>query len=380
MEEALRDALLTVHVTPQGKAAATRALVAAQRADPSIDLNDGMIKLACALRAVKGEQCRITAKLLNQWRQKIVATTTLKQTFWAVPKAMNPKLLDTDLAKFLVDVASIHEWPPNVNPAKFFILDQAAPRSSLGLGVMEIELALGRQKTQDLDEPAAGGGQHMLRAEGDDSASASVNVPVAAKASAPVPEPVVEVPCERPASRVLRAQSSDAKSDDEIAEDIAKSTKEAFEKGLFYVTDPNVPTTVEFWLRSFKYFVSNGDGKDVLESRPHMQQYLKFVVKSLLASAASCELGQIAPLLQQIGESRPALLPALGRALVELASFNLAIDSEVKVSFLDMPQRNTFFRSSLYTSFLDARWRSRLQAVQSSVDLTGEQRRADRRR
>jgi hypothetical protein len=399
-EDDLEKAFATNAISEQARAAAVRSLAAAQKTDSAIEVNEDMIKLACALKAVKGEGCRITAKLLNSWKGKVVKTAMLKQNFWAVLKSKKPNLIeDPHVAQYVIDPDTIAEWPSHVPKDGFWIVDQVVPRTSLGPGVMEVELAVGMHHSMSSAEGAhaassgsspsvplqledAGSALPLQLSSGHDSPwanqprAATGNGAAASTAATPIAQSPETATRE---ARVLREHPSDSeKTDEQIAEQIARNSKEAFDAKKFWCSDPNVPSTVEFWVRTYKDYILKLTAGTETNSLlpPHMQVYLKYVVKELLHADAFSVLDHFTPILSEIESSRPELLPPLGKALIRLVNFDLQATKNIDVEFLDMSQKNTFFRSAMYKSFLVARWEARLESAKKSVDAPDTARRS----
>jgi hypothetical protein len=117
---------------------------------------------------------------------------------------------------------------------------------------------------------------------------------------------------------------------------IARATKSALECGRFFSIDPHDTSTLEFWLRSFvshlravhaKFASSktaelcerSGASSQVTlrfgdSQPPHVQAYLKYVVKCLLGSACYQVLGHFTKHFMDIKEFAPELVPQVALA------------------------------------------------------------------
>ena len=102
------------------------------------------------------------------WRQRHVQTTLLKQNFYVVPRRGRENLLQ-DMKEYLVDPCDLPDLPVTFDPKESFILDDAAPRGKLGLGVTIMELSAGTQRDRSTSVPVQ---QAQKSVEGGDKVEA----------------------------------------------------------------------------------------------------------------------------------------------------------------------------------------------------------------
>ena len=120
------------------------------------------------------------------------------------------------LSKYIIDKATVTEFPSFADPMDIELVDQCVPQSSLGLGVQEFEV-----KISDIKSSSEQGNQ-----SGSAATPKAPFVPVSFASSGSGSDSA-SVP--RPTIRTLKREESI--SDQDAAEQIACDTKIAFEKG-----------------------------------------------------------------------------------------------------------------------------------------------------
>lgn len=165
----------------------------------------------------------------------------------------------------MIEPETLQDIPSNVDFSANYILDDACPRSELGLGVSSIELSVGhqRQKDIDLDGKVHAAGIQLGAPPITDTKG---GVPAAAPLAPPSTRTKPEV------SRVLQKQTSDDATDAKAIELIAQNCKAAFEKGLWSSPDPLNSNNVAFWLLKYKDHVLH----DFKESKLTAEEQLKY--------------------------------------------------------------------------------------------------------
>ena len=131
--------------------------------------------------------------------------------------------------------------PASVDLSQNFVLDDSAPRSDLGLGVSSIELAVGLQRTHDLNQ------SHKVH-----QTLATIQEPPAGGLPALPSAPTPAAPAK---SRVLQQRASDEASEAAAAEFIAKNCKDAFDANQISSPDPLNSNNVAFWVLRYKAHV-----------------------------------------------------------------------------------------------------------------------------
>ena len=144
--EQVQAAVQCATVDSESRSVAVRSLRAWQQAHPEIGVDEDAIRLYVGLKALVG---RVTPNLMKGSRTHVVSTSMLKQKVWVVAKKSLSELPAT-IAPFAQDPALLSSLPPDCAAEAFWFLDQAVPRSSLPVGTLEYELAVGH-KTASAD-------------------------------------------------------------------------------------------------------------------------------------------------------------------------------------------------------------------------------------
>ena len=244
----------------------------------------------------------------------------------------------------------------------YFVIDQACPRSLLGVGVSKIVLevkAVYRVKwkvavpqdevARDEDTvnvcvstastvPSSGSGEVHLHA----AASGAENT------TSLVPSPTKK-------ARVLERSRSDPKL---ITRELLDIMKTAADTGAFYSTDPNDNKTVEFWARwtvrgaknSAKKDAAAGTGAGIVEKPMILTLFGKFLCKLLVDHDSYEALPKIVGCFKDLA-TLGVEVPAAGKFLEELARFDIAGDNEFSQDGLTLADITTLFSSNLYLHY-----------------------------
>jgi hypothetical protein len=222
------------------------------------------------------------------------------------------------------------------------------PRTELGKGVTVVEVAVSNETRQK------------------SSSSATSPVPLADKPVVKEEDVAKEEPVPVSAAhRILKKQ--DSLSAEEEAEQIAKSTKAAFDAGWLTSTDPNIPSC-EYWVRAFVEIAAKlPSDVDSLES---MRIYPKYVANMLLGAVNAYDtLPTFGRLLKDMKIKAPMLFPKAGvvDAVIALAEFDMKSAAELNLDFLTLNSRTVFVGSALYKEFLDKRFEAMVAAAATST-------------
>lgn len=249
MEGDVQGELAKLAATPptaQESEVALRSVQRLQKGNAELakcDQNE-MMQLYVAMKRARGETARISAVHMLGWRQRHVQTTLLKQNFYVVPRRGRENLLQ-DMKEYLVDPCDLPDLPVTFDPKESFILDDAAPRGKLGLGVTIMELSAGTQRDRSTSVPVQ---QAQKSVEGGDKVEA---LSAAARPMESVPVQAAAL-TERPSSRVLQLRHSEEMTEKDAAETIAENIKKAFDNGRLHSDDALAHNTVTFWLTRYQ--------------------------------------------------------------------------------------------------------------------------------
>lgn len=181
------------------------------------------VRLYMGLKACSSEP--VTIDVFRNWNRTLSTSSTVKRRVWLVPE---PNISDenrANVAPYLVEAVSF-ECPPGIDMSQYIVVDQSCNRAWLGLGLLELEVAVkvGRSQTGSASScpgfGLVGGGSRSTLSE--DGASAQV------------------------APRTLTRQPS--ASDASAAEVIATHTKRLFASGKL-CGGPSNHECVEFWMK-----------------------------------------------------------------------------------------------------------------------------------
>ena len=198
--------------------------------------------------------------------------------------------VETVIINMVLRSGTVRDLPAGMNEDTVWIVDQAIPRSKLGVGVMEFQTCLGVQSSSAA--PTALEAPH-----------APLPTPGAAASIPDKSQAATEPPTK--ARRILETKMSDP--EEMTFESIAVATKEVrmvktfflkaayscfsmislqvFDGGRFYSVDSASPRFGEFWLRNFtKYAAKAAQSNQIPE---YMKRYVLFCVKSLLQKLGS---------------------------------------------------------------------------------------------
>ena len=204
-----------------------------------VEASQEMINLHVALRRAGGEKSRINAAQLLGWKQRLCQSTAVKCTYWLVPKTNVPVL--GDLAQYVVDPSTVVDVPAGLNLTENYLMDDAAPRASLGLGVRSIQVSMAIQRTKGVVPR-----QESLQLPGPSPRAPVSDSQAAPSATSPQTPRAPQTP------RVLLPRASDELPEQQAAEEIAKNCKDAFMSARYFSSDPLNSSTVVFWMERYK--------------------------------------------------------------------------------------------------------------------------------
>jgi hypothetical protein len=84
---------------------------------------------------------RISASQFSHYVRTINHQTSFKRKLWVVPKANFENLDMGSLSKYIIDKATVEEFPSCVDPDGIELVDQCISQSILGIGVQDRELS-----------------------------------------------------------------------------------------------------------------------------------------------------------------------------------------------------------------------------------------------
>ena len=195
-----------------------------------------------------------------------------------------PNVTDVEsIRKYIVDPASVEEWPATVDVEANYLVDSCVPRMQLGLGVLEFEVSCsqtdtckGQAASPGIPAIANGPGSAASAGPGQDQLSRSGSAASEASGQSP------------PAKRRC-LEREDSKPDQSAAEEIAVMTKKAFEERKLISCEESDATTANFWIKAMTCHVLsalrkfNGDKAEFVNTLDeYAAQYFRFVCVRLL--------------------------------------------------------------------------------------------------
>jgi hypothetical protein len=295
-----------------------------------------LLRMYMALKNIMGGKGgRISASQFSGYVRTITHSTSFKRKLWVVPMANFDSLDREALSKFIIDKATVTEFPTFADPMDIELVDQCVPQSSLGMGVQEFEVKISDTKASS--EP----GNPALAA----NPKAAPFIPTvfassgSGSGSASVPQPAI---------RTLKREESI--SDQDAAEQIACDTKIAFEKGELSGGDKRSSNSVEFWMQSMLSHIQSlkrkytGELDFVSQLDTYASMYWKFVCTRMLYLEDWSQAQPLGSILNVVQKEFGMLLSPLGLAVVVL----LTGGGHDGVNFPDMAlaTRAEFFRTN----------------------------------
>ncbi len=292
------------------------------------------------LMAGPGKGGRISASQFSGYVRTISHSTSFKRKLWVVPMANFDSLDRAALSKFIIDKATVTEFPTFADPLDIELVDQCVPQSSLGMGVQEFEVKI--SDTKSSSEP----GNPALAA----TPNAAPFVPTlfasygagsgSGSGSASAPQQAI---------RTLKREESI--SDQDAAEQIACDTKIAFEKGELIGGDKRSSNSVEFWMKSMLLHIQSlkrkytGEVDFVSQLDTYASMYWKFVCTRMLDVEDWSQAQPLGIILNVVQKEFGMLLSPLGQAVVVVLNSGGKHDD---VTFPDMAlaTRAEFFRTN----------------------------------
>ncbi len=269
-----------------------------------------LLRMYMALKHImsgSGKGGRISASQFSGFVRTISHSTSFKRKLWVVPLANFDSLDREALSKFIIDKATVTEFPTFADPLDIELVDQCVPQSSLGMGVQEFEVKISDTKSSsEPGNPALAANPNatplvptLFSSSGSGSGSASVS---------------------KPAIRTLKREESI--SDQDAAEQIACDTKIAFEKGELIGGDKRSSNSVEFWMQSMLLHIQSlkrkytGEVDFVSQLDTYASMYWKFVCTRMLDVEDWSQAQPLGIILNVVQKEFGMLLSPLGQAVV----------------------------------------------------------------
>ena len=323
--------------------------------DPEIKVDEETIYLFCALQHVKtgdGYDGRVTPDLLKKWQSKEDIGVKWKQTVIVVWRRDNPNLNQTH-KKCILGPEMNCQWPRRVTPQDVRVLRQSCPKDDLD-DFFEVEVVM--QVSKSSSSSAV-----LLKGLEDEDQDVQAQDDLASN-----PE-TFDIEVSQPARRQLAKNDSELPIPEDVATELLQSTVEDFEAGRIFHPDRQYPKTVEVKLRDYVLHLKtakaeiekkapSGDesGAQLFDAlQPHMQAYLKGVVKMLLTGPHYCQLHRLVPCMMEM----PDLCEQTGTPIVNVLKsiVDTPLDSNAQIDFagLRQDQRDMVHNSALYTDYFD---------------------------
>ncbi|CAK0827526.1 unnamed protein product [Prorocentrum cordatum] len=236
--------------------------------------------------------------------------------------------------------------PKGLDPSKVWIVDKCIPLEKLGAGVMMWETAVGNRlsvRPSQEGTPAVEDGPAPGSPKGDGADSELC-------------------PPEKKRPRLQRHDSDPGGAC--TMHKIAQRTADCIEKKQFRSSDLSRSDTVEFWTRSFVKHVETAGAGPFPE---HFSDCVKGAVKATLNSRCYSELKHLTAWLQKLTEKAPALVPKMGQAMVQLASFDPTSTKAPDSSMLDIYGSYNFADSELHKDLTQQKAGFALRALKKNT-------------
>ena len=257
--------------------------------------------------------------------------------------------------------------PSNIDLKSSLIVDQMVPRSVLGPGVLELELATKQSwhhETVGTDTPGSGS-----RAPNALPALPALDCKPADGAPTVHPDhQVCEPAAKRSRTGVLLREASDEhgldKGLDKCLDDMAQKVRECFDQASFWCSDEAYPFTVSYWLKTFVDHALKENWTSGAEP-PVARLFMKFVVKRAVASRCLAALPHFVGHMKRLEAHSPGLMPPLAKPLMRLAekTENLSLEE------LPLATKTALVDSPLYKQFLEERLAEQVKVVKTSAGM-----------
>ena len=323
-----------------------RNLKRLQKTDSRVEPNDVFLGKYLALRKLKGANCRITAAMLLEIKSTGIATNTLTQEFWVLPKSRRPTL-DTEIERrFFIDPSLLESLPPGFGPDEIWVLDQAILQSEVGPGALRWASGVSSTFSAPLDD------KPVALHENGRGPAVETQIPETKEAVETLTSCGLSSQGSSDFSKLLCSDNIQTTSGEDVFEDIAKETKSAMDAQRYYSEHLQDASTIEFWLRAYVAHVaklyaahdaapSSGSGDPTpafVDTLPeYVKRYVGFVVNCLLSSPCRFVLDKFTVLFDQLSEMCPELIPPMARALEFLTGDILFAYVIVCVSYVMLP-------------------------------------------
>jgi hypothetical protein len=98
-----------------------------------------LLRMYMALKTIMGTKGnnRLSAAQFSGYVRTISHSTSFKRKLWVVPKANFEKLDMSTISKYIIDKATVQEFPSFINPMDIELVDQCISQSILGIGVQD---------------------------------------------------------------------------------------------------------------------------------------------------------------------------------------------------------------------------------------------------
>lgn len=110
--------------------------------DQSTTIPGEDIRLYVAMKPLKGPGGRIGGKEFARWKSTVMTFCEVQPTYWILAKQRRPALRQEfgDKAKrFWVDPKTLVQWPSDLDPEKYWVLDGGYPQFDLGPGCQALK-------------------------------------------------------------------------------------------------------------------------------------------------------------------------------------------------------------------------------------------------
>ena len=328
--------------------------------------NEEMQHMYMALRKTKQ---RVNPEEWNTFKKRKQYMASLSRVVLVVPRHNEEATAYFESRpQFLLDPCALEQMPPNIDPSSVFFADSGCNRESLGPGVLEWKTSVSLVATKLLSKtlaPDQHRNQHKALTQEaepapDHNASASGLVPTA-------PGTAMCVHAAAPPKRPLLVGDSDPADPSQkvdYGEEIARSTKEPADKGIFLLPDRNSPHSVEFWLRQYathvpKVFSTKPSDQELDAFAKNLPAYLRrycgFVGKCMEGHPIIEQAPALTVHFKTVQVVYPPFVPKKVCAIIALADYPIGDLTDPPLELdLTLEEKLTFMKCALYQDWADS--------------------------
>ena len=395
------DAAQQQGFSSEEKAEAKRSLTRMRKKPCNADMEptDEMVQLFCSIRKIKqagdaDKDVRIAPGLLREWKTVAYQQVELVDKFYVVPKAnAHHWLTDTIVPQCIISPDEFSELPAGVDPSISHIMDDWAPRSSLGPGVRHMPFKAGYRRSKEVPRPGqqlaprgpAASAIDESEPRGPAASATEKSEDAAGEASEAKRALVAGTEAWAAKARKLLRQNSDTmKRLQEAMENIANEIDSEF-LAQNYVQADKMQLCAELWCRKFKenllaqwtQFQTEAPAGSIkaatekafaAQADPFSKGLVGFIVNQLLKKPTYDVLQPFVVLLTELQSELPSFMTQLAKVLLQLAAMSLVSDDTCDTAELGLADLYAWQKSALLKQFLEKRVDAKLKQAQQEKD------------